>query len=268
MTDDIEHLSPLVKWSGGKKTEIAIFKKYFPSPNRYDTYIECFVGGGAVFFYLNPQNAIINDIHPELVTFYREIGKGNGQSIHDFMEEHKNDEATYYQVRDEMKTETDLDVAKRFYYLRKTCFRGMLRYNKEGKFNIPFGRYKSINYFDMKEPEYQELLSRTVVENKSFEDIFAENNNKRNFMFLDPPYMSTFSDYGFCNFGEEEHIKLSELFKSTKNKCLMVIGKTDFISELYKDYIVGEYDKKYKFKLHSGRVGKEINNKHLIVKNY
>ena len=72
MTDDIEHLSPLVKWSGGKKTEIAIFKKYFPSPNRYDTYIECFVGGGAVFFYLNPQNAIINDIHPELVTSYRD----------------------------------------------------------------------------------------------------------------------------------------------------------------------------------------------------
>jgi DNA adenine methylase len=262
----LRHLSPLVKWSGGKGDEIQFFEKYFPTS--YTRYIEVFLGGGAVFFYLNPQHSVINDIHPELITFYREIGKGNGQQIYNFMEEHKNNSTTYYQVRDEMKTDTDIDIAKRFYYLRKTCFRGMLRYNKKGKFNIPFGRYKSVNYSDVNAQEYQKLLNRTIIENKSFEDIFEEYNSRRNFMFLDPPYDSIFTDYGYCQYGKDEHTKLAELFKETKNKCMMIIGKTDFISELYKDYIVGEYEKKYRFKIHSGRVGNEINNKHLIITNY
>ena len=87
-------------------------------------------------------------------------------------------------------------------------------------------------------------------------------------MFLDPPYDSTFTDYGYCTFEKKDHKKLAECFKQTKIKCLMIIGKTDFICDLYKGYIVGEYDKKYRFKIHSGRVGNEINTKHLIIKNY
>ena len=87
-------------------------------------------------------------------------------------------------------------------------------------------------------------------------------------MFLDPPYDSEFTDYGYCCFGKDEHRKLATCFKETKIKCLMIIGKTDFIEELYKDYIVEEYDKKYKFKLYAGRIGDEINTKHLVIKNY
>jgi DNA adenine methylase len=87
-------------------------------------------------------------------------------------------------------------------------------------------------------------------------------------MFLDPPYDSEFTDYGYCSFGKEHQLKLSKCFKETKIKCLMIIGKTDYIVELYKDYIVDEYDKKYRFKLYAGRVGDEINNKHLVIKNY
>jgi DNA adenine methylase len=87
-------------------------------------------------------------------------------------------------------------------------------------------------------------------------------------MFLDPPYDSEFTDYGYCKFGKDEHRKLAKCFKETKIQCLMVIGKTDFIVELYKDYIVAEYPKKYRFKLHSGRIGDNINTNHLIIKNY
>ena len=99
-------------------------------------------------------------------------------------------------------------------------------------------------------------------------DFEALNNDSDNFMFLDPPYDSEFTDYGYCTFGKEEQKKLAKCFKETDIKCLMIIGKTPFIEELYKDYIVDEYDKKYRFKLHSGRVGDEINTKHLIIKNY
>jgi DNA adenine methylase Dam len=162
----------------------------------------------------------------------------------------------------------ELDNAKRFYYQRKTCFRGMMRYNKKGKFNIPFGKYKTINYNDLKNKRYEELLKKTKIFNKSFEYVFEKYNDKNNFMFLDPPYDSEFTDYGYCKFGKEEQIILANLFKQTKIRCLMIIGKTKFIEDLYKDYIVSEYDKKYKFKIHSGRVGDEINTKHLIIKNY
>ena len=265
-TNERIKLKPLVKWSGGKGDEIKLFEHYFPED--FNTYIEPFVGGGAVYFYLNPQKAVISDVHSELIDLYKSIGEHKMDDIYTFMENNPNDEETYYKIRDDMLIEEPLDNAKRFYYQRKTCFRGMLRYNKGGKFNIPFGRYKTINYSDLKNKHYEELLHRTEILNNDFEYIFETYNDENNFMFLDPPYDSAFTDYGYCQFGKEEHIKLADLFKNTKIRCLMVIGKTKFIEELYKDYIIDEYEKKYKFKLHSGRVGDEINTIHLVIKNY
>jgi len=258
-------LSPIVKWSGGKKEELKNILEHIPE--KYNIYLEPFVGGGAVYFNLNPNKSVINDVHKELIDFYQSIKDGKADEIYKFMKEHENDEETYYKVRGYDNSDK-LDNAKRFYYLRKTCFRGMLRYNKNGKFNIPFGRYKNYNYEEIKNKDYEDILKRTEIFNKDFEYIFENYNSLENFMFLDPPYDSEFTDYGYCTFGKEEQKKLAKCFKETSIRCLMIIGKTTFIEELYKDYIVDEYDKKYKFKLRSGRVGDEINTKHLIIKNY
>ena len=258
-------LNPIIKWSGGKKDELKNIIPYIPTD--YNIYLEQFIGGGAVFFNQNPEKAVINDVHKELTDFYSSIKNGYADDIYDFMKNHPNDEQTYYKVRSYDNTDV-LDNAKRFYYLRKTCFRGMLRYNSKGEFNIPYGRYKTYNFEEIKNKEYEALLIRTEIFNKSFEVIFDEYNDSDNFMFLDPPYDSEFTDYGYCTFGKDEQKKLAKCFKETQIKCLMIIGKTPFIEELYKDYIVDEYDKKYRFKLHSGRVGDEINTKHLIIKNY
>jgi len=260
------HLKPLVKWSGGKGDEIRLFEKYFPES--YDKYIEPFAGGAAVLFYLNPSSAVISDVHKELIALYKCIGEGKSQQIFEFMENNPNNEETYYHIRDKMIVNDDVDIAKRFYYQRKTCFRGMLRYNKDGKFNIPFGKYKTINYSELLNPSYESLLSRTEILSESFETIFENYNDENNFMFLDPPYDSEFTDYGYCSFDKEHHIRLAECFKTTKIKCLMVIGKTPFIEELYSDFICDEYDKKYRFKLYGNRVGEEINTVHLVIKNY
>jgi DNA adenine methylase len=260
------HLKPLIKWSGGKSDEIKLFEKYIP--NNYDNYLEPFVGGGSVYFYLNSNKAVINDIHPELIDFYRSIKNGYMKEIYEFMNCNNNDETTYYQIRDKMLIENELDSAKRFYYQRKTCFRGMLRYNTKGQFNIPFGKYKTINYNDLLNVEYENLLKRTEIYNENFEYIFDNYNNENNFMFLDPPYDSEFTDYGYCKFGKEEHQKLAECFKNTKIKCLMIIGKTKYIEELYENYIVDEYEKKYRFKLYDKRIDDSINTKHLVIKNY
>ncbi len=259
-------LKPLIKWSGGKVDEIKLFEKYFPE--NYNIYIEPFIGGGAVYFNLNPEKAVISDVHSELIDLYKCISEGKAKEIYEFMETSPNDEATYYNIRDTMVMNDALDIAKRFYYQRKTCFRGMLRYNKDKKFNIPFGRYKTINYTEILNDDYKTLLNRTEIYNEKFEVIFEKYNEETNFMFLDPPYDSEFTDYGYCQFGKEEQLKLASLFKTTKIKCLMIIGKTKFIEELYNGYIVAEYDKKYKFKLYNNRIGDEINTKHLIIKNY
>lgn len=258
-------LKPIIKWGGGKKDELKHILGHVPE--KYNIYLEPFIGGGALFFNINPDKAVINDVHKELIDFYNSIKLGYSQEIYNFMEDHPNEEAEYYKVRS-LNNQCELEKAKRFYYLRKTCFRGMLRYNSKGEFNIPFGRYKNYNYEDIKNKDYENLLQRTQIFNKSFEYIFENYNHKDNFMFLDPPYDSKFTDYGYCVFGREEQKKLAECFKNTSIKCLMVIGKTDFIEELYSGYIVEEYDKKYRFKLHSKRIGDEINNKHLIIKNY
>lgn len=260
-----QKLPPLIKWSGGKADEIKHFVHYIPTDAK--TYIEPFAGGASVFFYTSPRQAVLSDVHPELMDLYRQVAEGHASEIYEFMKDHPNDEATYYQVR-EWEPMTPLQNAQRFYYLRKTCFRGMLRYNKNGKFNIPFGKYKTIQYESLQDPRYTTLLQQTTFHNDSFEQIFATYNSPDNFMFLDPPYDSVFTDYGYCSFGKAEHEKLAECFKTTRNRCLMVIGHTDFIEELYKDYIVDRFHKKYKFKIHSNRVGNEIDNVHLVIKNY
>ena len=264
--EDDKKLKPLIKWSGGKSDEIKMFDKHIPE--NYDTYLEPFIGGGSVFFNQSPNKAVISDVHKELIDFYQSIKEGKAKEIYEFMKIHPNDEKTYYKVRDEMEVKTPLDNAKRFYYLRKTCFRGMMRYNKDGKFNIPYGKYKTINYEELLNEDYEKLMKNTEIFNKSYEYIFKNYNNENNFMFLDPPYDSEFTDYGYCKFDKDEQEKLAKCFKSTKIKCLMIIGKTDFISKLYEGYIVEEYEKNYRFKLYAGRVGDEINTKHLVIKNY
>lgn len=85
-------------------------------------------------------------------------------------------------------------------------------------------------------------------------------------MFLDPPYDSIFTDYGYCQFGKEEHKKLAECIRQTQIQCLMVIGKTPLIEELYSGMIVTEYPKNYKFRIHSGRV--DANTQHVVITNY
>lgn len=259
-------LKPLVKWSGGKQREIKNFKSFYPED--FEVYVEPFVGGGAVFFDLSAGSNVIADVHKDLINFYKQISLGNADEIYNRVTALEVSETSYYKVRDELVTEDPIDMAAIFYYLRKTAFRGMLRYNSSGKFNIPWGRYKNVNFDDLKNPAYTDLLKRTKVLLSSFEDIFEQCNSEEYFIFLDPPYDSKFTDYGYCKFGVDYQNKLADMFKGSKSKCLMIIGRTPLIESLYKDYIVDSYHKKYNFRIHSGRVGSEIDNDHVVIKNY
>lgn len=259
-------MNPLYKWSGGKRREISLFNKYYP--NSFELFIEPFFGAGAVFFDLSFKKNVINDIHEDSINFLREIKNSNALKIFELMKGAKNTEEDYYFIRDKFEPKNNIEEAFKFFYLRKTCYRGMLRYNNSGKFNIPYGRYKTYSFSELLNSEYENLLKNTEIFNCDFSYIFERYNNNDNFMFLDPPYDSEFTNYGYCSFGKEDQVKLANLFKTTKNKCLLIIGETDFIKSLYKEYIVDSYFKKYSFKIHSGRIGEEIDNRHLIIKNY
>jgi len=254
----LKPLSPLFCWVGGKRSEIKKYIQYIPDD--IDTYLEPFVGGGATFFNLNHNKNVISDVHTELTDFYQCIKEDKMEDIYNFMTTQSNNKDNYLQIRDEMEVHSPLDNAKRFYYLRKTCFRGMSNYDKNGNFKVSYSHRETWNFTALQNQNYVDLLKNTTILNSSFEYIFENYNNPKNFMFLDPPYDCKITDYGYCAFGKDEHKKLAECFKNTNIRCLMVIGKTDFIEELYDGYIVEQYHKNY-----------DINKNnviHLIIKNF
>jgi len=259
-------MKPIIKWSGGKRTELDYIKKFLPED--FDLFIEPFVGGGAVYFNLYPKKAIISDTHKDLINFYKQIKFGHQKLIYDLCNLHPPTEEEYYIVRDKITPKNNIEKAFIFYYLRKTAFRGMLRYNSKGHFNIPFGRYKNVDFSNILDKKYHVLLKRTKILNQDFRKIFKTYNDNKNFVFLDPPYDSTFKKYGANDFTKKNHKDLANLFKTTKNKCMLIISDTPFIRELYKKYIKFEYPKKYAFKIYNNRVNSKINKTHLIITNY
>lgn len=283
-------MNPLIKYRGGKSKEIPYFIKNVPET--YERYIEPFFGGGALFFYLQPQNAIINDVNTRLYEFYKEIKEEYPKvrlQLHNLEEIYKKNQARYeqlkkqypnervenkneelyYRLRDAFnhKTESEYLDSVLYYFINKTAYSGMIRYNGKGEYNVPFGRYKNFNTGLITEEHYK-LLKQTEIYNKDYCEIFNMAKDQ-DFIFLDPPYDCIFNDYGnkkYMNgFGEEEHRRLANDFKNLSCKALLVIGKTPLTEELYGKYIVSEYEKSYAVNI---RNRFKANAKHIIVTNY
>ena len=283
-------MKPLVKYRGGKSKEIPSFIKYIPE--QFDTYYEPFFGGGAVFFYLEPQKAVINDVNARLMTFYGDVRDKydtvrrqldelqaiyeDNQEAYKKLKEFSPDdrvenrnEALYYQLRgmfNHAVPEKYLDSVI-YFFINKTAYSGMIRYNAHGEFNVPFGRYQNFNT-KLVTLGHHELLQRASLFTGDYSSIF-EMVTENDFMFLDPPYDCVFNDYGNLEsvngFDEKEHRRLAADFKKLKCKAMMVIGKTPLTEELYGDYIKNEYFKSYAVNIRN-RFKSE--SKHIIVTNY
>jgi len=258
-------MNPIIKYPGGKRQEIKYFEKYIPK--NFNRYIEPFVGGGALFFYLEPEKSIINDLNSNLMQFYKDITTKKEQIIKE-LKEMENTEEYYYYIRDMYngKTERKFLTSSMFFYLNRTAYSGMSRYNSKGEFNAPFGNYKNYHPWDFITEEASNLLKKAKMYNCDFKEIFklVQSND---FVFLDPPYETNFKNYTKYSFSEEDHIRLLNCFKNSKGKCLAVIGDHGIIRELYKDYIKDEFEKKYSS---NARYQHQNNNvsKHLIITNY
>jgi DNA adenine methylase len=260
-------MKPLIKWCGGKRRELSVLRPYYPAS--WSRYVEPFFGGGAAFFDLEPQSAVISDNCADLMNFYQQIKLGHAPQIYEFMQEHGNTPELYYYYRDDFIPSTPLERACAFYYVRKLCWRGMIRYNSRGKFNIPWGIYRTYSYDELLDASFQQVLARADIRCSDYQDLFREFDSQDNFFFLDPPYDATFKRYGPEAFSQVDHERLAALVKSSHSKCLLVIGASPFIEELYAGYIRFRYPKNYLFRLYDKRVRKDnIDNDHLVITNY
>ena len=283
-------MNPMIKYRGGKSKEISHFISNMPE--HYNRYIEPFFGGGALYFYLEPQNAIINDVNTKLYSFYKQmqeeypsvrkqldelqmVYEQNQKEYEGLKKKHPEErvenknEALYYKIRDMFnhKIESEYLEAVVYFFINKTAYSGMIRYNAKGEYNVPFGRYKNLNTKLITDKHY-ELLKRTEIYNYDYSEIFNMA-GKNDFIFLDPPYDCVYSDYGNeayrDGFGENEHRRLANDFANLSCKSMLVIGKTALTEELYGKYIVEEYDKSYAVNI---RNRFKADAKHIIVTNY
>ena len=283
-------MKSLVKYRGGKSNEISNIGRHIPTCK--GRYIEPFFGGGALYFHLEPKRAIINDINSKLMAFYKGV-KNDYSNLRKELDEiekvyvanrrqfdtlkrqtpnerveDKNEEL-YYQIRDMFNdlSEKKYSDALLYFFINKTAYSGMIRYNSKGEFNVPFGRYTHLNT-SLVTKAHSDLLANTEIYNTDYKNIFdlAEPDD---FMFLDPPYDCIFSDYGNeeykDGFNDECHTALAKDFKNLNCKVLLVIGRTRLTEKLYGDMIIDEYAKNYSVNIRNRFKSVAT---HILVTNY
>ena len=283
-------MKPIIKYRGGKSKEIPYLLKQIPTFK--GRYIEPFFGGGALYFHLEPQQAIINDINEKLMQFY--LGVRDNYATFRLELDHLNslytknrelfdslkaitpnkkiddaNELLYYELRNMFNGLSPKKYSDTllYYFINKTAYSGMIRYNSKGEYNVPYGRYKNLNV-DLVTKAHSELLQTSEIYNTDYSDIFSMV-TPDDFVFLDPPYDCAFSDYGNAEyrdgFNEDSHRRLANDFRNLVCPALLVIGKTPLTEELYGDLIVDEYEKSYAVNIRN-RFKSEA--KHILVRNF
>ena len=134
-------LRPVLKWAGGKTQ---LLGEIIPRiPLKYGRYVEPFFGGGALFFALKPEGAIISDSNPELINLYNAVAS-DVENVIEYLSGYSNTEEVFYKLRSlDWTTLPQSAAAARTIFLNRTCFNGLYRVNRKGQFNVPFGRYKN-----------------------------------------------------------------------------------------------------------------------------
>ena len=377
-------MNPIIKWAGGKEKELPYIKENLPS--NIKRYIEPFVGGGAVYFYLNVKKSIINDKSEELINLYRCIQNNDKEFFSNLTAIYKNwtllesvvennsiellkiyrdycadlnnnsesksiktkfNDKIYafvikhseefngilssdfnieidnfineiaknliskmnrmYKIEKQKKLMNKKDTLDNiecafksafymhfrhlyneaeklninisfytaiFYFIREFCYASMFRYNKNGKFNVPYGGIsynrkefiKKIEYIDSK--KIKEYMEQTEIYCDDFEVFLKEVKPERgDFIFLDPPYDTEFSTYAKNEFAKKDQVRLCEYLKNTKANIMLIIKNTEFIYNLYntQEFKIKTFDKKYLISFQN-RNDKDV--EHLLITNY
>lgn len=224
-----EQLPPPLKWAGGKRWQLPHLDKYWKR-ERHRRLVEPFCGGLAVTLGLQPKKALLNDVNPHLINFYRWLKRGFTISI-----EMANSESLFYSYRDRFnellraRKHTTKEAASLFYYLNRTGYNGLCRFNSGGEFNVPFGRYNTINY-QRDFTSYKPLFVSWDFENTGFDALSLTN---KDFVYADPPYDVEFTQYSKGGFGWEEQVRTAEWLAEHAGPVVLSNQATKRIVELY-----------------------------------
>lgn len=244
------NLQPFTKWTGGKRQLLEELRSYMPET--YGRYFEPFVGGGALFFDLAPEQAVINDFNEELINAYRQIKNNPAELINLLIKHKENNSKDYYLAlrsadRDgRISRMTGVERAARILYMLRVDFNGLYRVNSKNQFNVPYGRYKNPKIVDV-DLLYQisEYLNENDVE--ILQTDFAEavkDAQTGDFVYFDPPYIplnetSSFTSYTHEGFSYEEQVRLRNTFMELTERgvyAMLSNSSSPLVEELYKDF--------------------------------
>ena len=239
-------IKPFLKWAGGKSSISKIITELFPV--EFDDYYEPFCGGSSIFFsmdFTKHNKIFLSDLNSELINSYKEV-RDNCLNLIEKLEIHSDNhnEEYYLKIRSEDFVDP-LDRAARFIYLNRSCFNGLYRVNKSGKFNVPIGRPNHLICDKDNLLLVSEKLRGVNLESKSFDKISP---NSGDLIYCDPPYHGTFDSYDKGGFDESCHILLRDCAKKWKDAGAIV-----FLSNSDDEFVNDLYDGFNKFVLSSNR---------------
>ena len=221
---------PPLKWAGGKRWQVPHLRPLW-EPHKHRRLVEPFCGGLAVALGLLPESALLNDTNPHLISFYQWLQRG--LKIKVAME---NDETLFYQHRDRFnallvagKGET-AEAASLFYYLNRTGYNGLCRFNSRGEFNVPFGRYRTIGYVN-DFSAYREAFANWSFTVGDVEEVPLE---RSDFVYADPPYDVEFTHYSRGGFSWEDQERTAAVLAKHRGPVVLVNQATDRVEQLFR----------------------------------
>jgi DNA adenine methylase len=223
-------LRPPLKWAGGKRWQVPHLEPLW-KPHSRRRLVEPFCGGLAVTLGLMPARALLNDANPHLINFYRWLQKGLHVEI-----SMENREDLFYQHRDRFNSllaagqGQSSEAAALFYYLNRTGFNGLCRFNRTGQFNVPFGRYARIGYTRDFTP-YRDVLADWTFMRGDLEAVPLE---REDFVYADPPYDVEFTQYAKDGFSWEDQQRTAEHLAKHRGPVVLVNQATERIEKLYR----------------------------------
>ena len=272
-------MSPFVKWAGGK-TQL-LEKLHDRVPNRYGTYYEPFIGGGALLLYEKPKKAVICDVNEQLINIYRHLKNEPRDVIHvvNKLDKRTCDKEYYLKMREAYNSkisnhELDAECAGLMIWINKHCFNGLYRVNNKGLFNVPYNNRKSgksVDEANLVNIGYYLENADIDIQCQDFEES-CKDVKKGDFVYFDSPYIpvsetADFTDYTKDGFSYDDHVRLSKLYKrldSIGAKVMLSNHDTPLVYELYEGFKIEQVDvKRFINSDASKRVGKEV-----IITNY
>ena len=234
---------PFVKWVGGKRQLLDRLVRYIPE--RFGTYHEPFVGGGALFFHLRPERACLSDSNERLIRTYRGL-RDDPERVIELLREYPHDKEFFleFRTRDIDASECDAEVAAWFIYLNKTAYNGLYRVNSKNIFNVPFGDNKNPNICDADNIRAcSRALQTAKLEVGDFETVL-DRAKPRDFVYFDPPYVplsvtSAFTSYTRDGFDMNDQVRLRDVALELKKRGVYVLlsnSSAPAVRELYADF--------------------------------